>query len=135
MAAFPKRGNNARLWKLLARKNQRDIPLLVMQRHAIGKGPLPRDPTHVNTLCAINPGAANVKWLVAKGFHHFEQLALSARSWKIRDQTDDSWQFSSLKSLSLQLKLMFIPSAPPGAQFRRHRFRHSFSQSTVQTHG
>jgi len=77
----------------LTRKRQRHIATLVLYRHAIGKGPLPGDPTDVNPLLRVDPDTTFVKGLVTERLDHFLEFALRARPRTIRDNADDSWQF------------------------------------------
>src|SRR6202048_2061399 len=75
---------------LLPRKDENDIPAFVTERHSIGKGILPRNPSNVDSQGLIRPRSRAVERLVAYALNHACQLLLRTFGRHTCDKTDDS---------------------------------------------
>ena len=80
----------SRLWVLLSRKEQNDVPSFVLKGHSVGEGVLPRGPPYIHARRLINPCARGIERLVAKRLNHPQQLRLGKFARHLRDKTDNS---------------------------------------------
>src|SRR5438046_10260754 len=72
-----------RFRKLLARKGKHNVSSFVVERHAIGKGVLYRDPAHIDAERFIGPLACNIELFVTEdsNYIHTLKLLLFTRLW------------------------------------------------------
>src|SRR5262249_39488373 len=90
MSGLPQCIDPAGFGELLTGKNQRDVPTLIVQRHAIRKRPSPSYPTYIDTERLVDPGAAHVERLMAKSLQHPHQLQFGALTRHSGYQTNET---------------------------------------------
>ena len=90
VAFFLEAARGPRLWELLPRKDEHDISPLVPERHPVGEGSLPRDPSDVHSQRLIAPGPRTVEWLMEKRLDHPSELSFRRGARHPGKKTDDS---------------------------------------------
>src|SRR6266852_1448703 len=120
---------------LLPRKNENNIPLLILQRHSVGEGILSRRPPHINTQGFIHPHPRSVKSLMAQRSHHPPQLRFRPLARHHGNQTEDSWHLSGfLAGFLHRLNFSADPIPAPLQEFVHHGLRQTIHQPVMQPH-
>src|SRR6266568_4038303 len=118
--------------ELLTGKDERHVSAFTAQGHTVGKGALSSHPANVYAERLVDPGACDVKILVAKGFDHAEKLLFRFFARHFRDQSNDSGHILSLSSFLNRLQLASIPEAPNFQELPDNGLRNLASEPAVE---
>src|SRR6267154_3687980 len=91
MPALFQTARGSGFWKLLACKNQNNIPVCILQRHSVRKRILPDNPPDVDSQRFVDPGAGCVKIFMTQGGNHPQKLSLRLNPRYAADQAYYSW--------------------------------------------
>src|SRR5438309_6640700 len=82
--------SRSRVRELLPGDDKDNVSAFVAQRHSIGEGKLPGNPTHIDTQGLLCPQAGNIEILTIESFNHLEKLLFRPLARHLSDNPNNS---------------------------------------------
>jgi hypothetical protein len=106
MPFFLKTTRGLRIGKLLARKNQNNVPSFVVERHSFRRGIFSCHPPHISPQGFIDPDSSFIKGLVTKRLNHAQKLGFGPFPGHLGKKTNDSWHIVRRSKAAFQVDMV-----------------------------